>query len=213
MKKLVGTDIVGGYTFDPIAKTVTLTGLQYTIGLQNILLINNATANTIIYTFAGGATKGQTSFTNNVLSLDYDTTSMNASDALSIYVDVESLDETYQVLLRRMNKLLESNAIVDRLQRQRIVIDGVRTDGTGLTTECTAAVPVSGTVTAVASGTYSVSNGIASQIVANAAANPSTIASITTGAVMEGPVHQLWRVVDDARSCYASAIRSRLSFT
>jgi hypothetical protein len=30
---------------------------------------------------------------------------------------------------------------------------------------------------------------------------------------MEGPLHQLWRVANDAQACYAQAIRSKLSFT
>jgi uncharacterized protein YaaW (UPF0174 family) len=107
-----------------------------------------------------------------------------------------------------MNKLLESNAVVDNRLRQKVVIEAI---GTNLAapTEVNATVPVSGTVTATAN----VSNAVATQIVSNSAANPYTVASATTALIMEGPVHQMWRIVDDARNCYASAIRSKLTFS
>jgi hypothetical protein len=207
MKRLVGTDIVGGYIFNPAANTVTFTGLQYTITLANILLITNTTANTIIYNFAD-STNGAVSFANNVLTLDYNTASMNATDALQIYIDVESYEESLATLLRRMNKLLESNAVVDSRLRQKVVIEAVGTN-LGTPTEVNTTIPVSGTVTATAN----VSNAVSTQNVASSAANPYTLAPSTTGLIMEGPVHQLWRVANDAQACYAQAIRSKLSFT
>ena len=211
MKKLLGTDLTGSYTFDPSAKTITFSGLGQSIDLQNILLITNTTANTIIYNFADSSS-GAVSFSNNVLTLDYNTTSMASTDKLQIYVDVPAYEESLHDLLRRMNKLLESNAVVDNRLRQKVVIDAI---GTNLAapTEVNGTIPVSGSVTATASGTYSVSNGVATQIVSNSAANPYTITSSTTGLIMEGPLHQLWRVADDSRNLYASAIRSKLTFT
>jgi len=177
MKRLVGTDIVGGYTFNPAAKTITFTGLQYTITLANILLITNTTANTIIYNFAD-STNGAVSFDSNVLTLDYNTASMNATDALQIYIDVESYEESLATLLRRMNKLLESNAVVDSKLRQRVTIEAIGANNSSNSTEVNSTIPVS-----------------------------------VTGLILEGPVHQLWRVANDAQACYASAIRSKLSFT
>jgi hypothetical protein len=208
MKRLVGTDIVGGYTFNPAAKTVTFTGLQYTITLANILLITNTTANTIIYNFAD-STNGAVSFANNVLTLDYNTASMNATDALQIYIDVESYEESLATLLRRMNKLLESNAVVDSRLRQKVVIEAI---GTNLAapTEVNASIPVSGTVTATAN----VNNAVTATTFNNSAGNPYTLStSQVVGLVSEGPLHQLWRVANDAQACYAQAIRSKLSFS
>jgi hypothetical protein len=151
MKKLLGTDIKGSYTFNPAARTITFSNLASNISLENILLITNTTANTIIYTFAGGTLKGQTSFTNNVLTLDFNTTSMNASDVLQIYLDVDSVifDETRSsledqiVLLRRIVKILESQSAIDSANRQRITIDTIA----ALVTPTSTSVPVSGTVT------------------------------------------------------------------
>jgi hypothetical protein len=209
MKRLVGTDIVGGYIFDPAAKTVTFTGLQYTITLANILLITNTTANTIIYNFAD-STNGAVSFANNVLTLDYNSVSMNASDVLQIYIDVESYDESMATLLRRMNKLLESNAVVDSKLRQKVVIEAIGSNNNPNSLELNTTMPVSGTVTATAN----VNNAVTATTFNNSAVNPYTLStSQAVGLVSEGPVHQLWRVANDAQACYASAIRSKLSFT
>jgi hypothetical protein len=209
MKRLVGTDIVGGYTFNPAAKTITFTGLQYTITLANILLITNTTANTIIYNFAD-STNGAVSFANNVLTLDHNSVSMNATDALQIYIDVESYEESLATLLRRMNKLLESNAVVDSKLRQRVTIEAIGANNSSNPTELNTTIPVSGTVTATAN----VNNAVTATTFNNSAVNPYTLStSQAVGLVSEGPVHQLWRVANDAQACYASAIRSKLSFT
>ena len=209
MKRLVGTDIVGGYIFDPAAKTVTFTGLQYTITLANILLITNTTANTIIYNFAD-STNGAVSFANNVLTLDYNSVSMNATDALQIYIDVESYEESLATLLRRMNKLLESNAVVDSKLRQRVTIEAIGANNSSNPTELNTTIPVSGTVTATAN----VNNAVTATTFNNSAVNPYTLStSQAVGLVSEGPLHQLWRVANDAQGCYAQAIRSKLSFS
>jgi hypothetical protein len=212
MKKLLGTDTVGSYIFNPGAKTVTFSNLQQDLTLANILLITNTTANTIIYNFADPTT-GAISFNNNILTLDYDTSSMNSSDILQIYVDVESYEESLHTLLRRMNKILESNSVVDLQQRQRITIDALRTSATA-TTDLTGTIPVSGTVTASASGTYTVNNSITNQLLPGSASNPYSLSpSSAAGIIMEGPVHQIWRIIDDSRSLYSNAIRSKLTFS
>jgi CRISPR/Cas system endoribonuclease Cas6 (RAMP superfamily) len=208
MKQLLGQDTTGTYTFNPTAKTVTFSGLSQQITLANILLITNVTANTIIYNFASSTT-GAVSFVNNVLTLDYDTTSMSATDVLQIYIDVESYEESLATLLRRMNKLLESNAVVDSRLRQKVVIEAI---GTNLAapTEVNASIPVSGTVTATAN----VNNAVTATTFNNSAGNPYTLStSQVVGLVSEGPLHQLWRVANDAQACYAQAIRSKLSFS
>jgi len=206
MKKLLGVDTVGSYTFNPTAKTVTFSNLAQSLTLANILLITNTTANTIIYNFADPLS-GAVSFNNNILTLDYDTTSMNASDVLQIYVDVESYEESLQVLLRRMNKLLESNAVVDLQQRQRLTIDAIRSSATA-TVDLAGTMPVSGSVTAT------ISNITTGNVQQTTPANPYALnTNAGVGFIMEGPVHQVWRVANDAQACYASAIRSKLTFS
>lgn len=206
MKQLLATDTPGSYAFDKTAKTVTFSGLRQSITLSNILLITNVTANTIIYNFAD-STKGAVSFNNNVLTLDYDTSSMANTDVLQIFLDVPSSEESLHDLLRRMNKLLESNATVDIYQRQKVVIEAVG-NSRGTPAEANATIPVSGTVS------ISGGNLISSQIAPNSTTNPYTLASNPfVGLVVEAPVHQLWRVANDAQACYAQAIRSKLTFT
>lgn len=206
MKRLLGTDISGSYTFNPGAKTVTFSDLPQTINLSNILLITNVTKNVIIYNFAD-STAGVVSFNNNVLTLTYDTSSHSASDVLQIFLDVESEEENLAALLRRMNKLLESNAVVDLVQRQRVTVDAIRTSATA-TTDLAGTMPVSGTVTAT------IGNVITSTSQQNSPINPYSLStSQVIGLMMEGPVHQFWRIANDAQTCYASAIRSRLTFT
>ena len=209
MKKLLGTDAVGSYTFTPASNTITLSGLAQAVSLQNFLLITNTTANTIIYNFADPTT-GAVSFNNNILTLDYNTSAMASTDLLQIYVDLPSYEETLHDLLRRMNKLLESNAVVDSKLRQRVTIEAIGANNASTSTEINAAIPISGTVTASMSG----GNLITSQIASTNTSNPYTAVSTPfVGLVLEAPVHQLWRVANDAQACYASAIRSKLSFT
>jgi len=212
MKQLLTVDTPGSYSFDKTAKTITFSGLRYDITLSNILLITNVTANTIIYNFADSAS-GAVSFNNNILTLDYDTSAMANTDVLQIFLDLPSNEESLHDLLRRMNKLLESNATVDIYQRQRVVLEAVGNNRASAPTEAAGTIPVSGTVTASASGTYAVSNAVALQPVSTSAANPYTLSSTSTGLIMEGPVHQFWRIAIDAQACYASSIRSKLTFS
>lgn len=208
MKKLLGTDLTGSYTFNPAANTITFSGLRQNIALQNILLITNTTANTIIYNFADSNT-GAVSFNNNILTLDYNTSAMSSTDKLQIYVDVESYEESLNDLLRRMNKLLESNTTVDVYQRQKVVIEAVG-NLRGTPTEVTGTIPVSGTVTASLNGIGSLGNTTSP----NSATNPYSITTSGTYVfTSDAPVHQLWRVANDAQACYAQAIRSKLTFS
>ena len=102
-------------------------------------------------------------------------------------VQINPATDDALVYLRRMVKLMESQAAVDSANRQRITIDSLGT-GTAVTTT----IPVSGTVTA----TVSLSAG------ANA------IGSITA---IDGQNHQMFQ--DWARQAYNSGIRQNLIFS
>lgn len=90
---------VKNYTFDKTAKTITFTDYG-SIRLDSILLIVNVTTgNTIIYNFADNSRGGTVA--TNVLTLAFDTSSMNNTDKLLIFYedaavigDVGSLTET-----------------------------------------------------------------------------------------------------------------------
>jgi hypothetical protein len=93
---------VTNYVFAPGAASAGTVKLQGRINLENILLVSNQTRNEIIYNFAD-TTKGQASWSysateqlTNVdsnaegvttLTLEYDTSGMNAADKLTVYVE------------------------------------------------------------------------------------------------------------------------------
>ena len=116
------------YSFDAAAQTVTFNTTDV-ITLEQLLIITNVTTNKIIYNFADPNAGG--SITNNVLTLDFDTTSMSSGDKLQIFVDnilTPSSDETLQLvgeqteLLRRMTKLLEPSSNQNSTGLQRIEV-------------------------------------------------------------------------------------------
>jgi hypothetical protein len=124
MKKLVSN-----YTFNAAAKQITLS--DYTsVDLESLLLITNVTDNIIIYNFAGQG-KGA-NISNNVLTLDYDTTSMSDSDDLQIFIDnnevgasestVDALKDVADYLKILVNQT-KTLATQDTAQRQRIAVD------------------------------------------------------------------------------------------
>lgn len=104
MKALLGIDFEGSYSFYPGTNTIVFRQLERDISIANILLITNVTANTIIYNFAD-STKGAVSFNDSTLVLDYNTSSMNSSDVLQIYLDMPNADTK---LLRSIDSLLKS---------------------------------------------------------------------------------------------------------
>jgi len=220
MKKLLGTDISGSYTFAPAGAgsgTITFSGLPsyVSLGLQNILLITNTTANTIIYNFADSST-GAVSFTNNILTLDASTTGQSSTDKLQIYLDLPSYEESLHDLLRRMNKLLESNSVVDNRLRQRVTIDAIGNSTAGSSpTEITTTVPVSGTVTATVS---TIANGVGGAVSVGSLQSPAQspynqVNNYSVSPIWETPVDQRWRVLEDARNSYSNAIRRNLIFS
>lgn len=80
--------LVQEYTFDASAKTVTFDSFA-NIDIKRVLLITNVTDNVIIYNFADAALGGTAA--TNVLTLDYDTTTMADADEIQIYYDMGSL--------------------------------------------------------------------------------------------------------------------------
>lgn len=113
------------------------------------------------------------------------------------------LNEQVVWLLRRMVKLLEGSGTVDTRNRQRIVIDGIGTGTTGVTTELSAVLPVA-------------LNSIAAAGQANTPYTvlPGAITSSTNvHGIAEGPVDQRWRVAEDAHISYQLGIRNKLTFS
>lgn len=182
MKQLVGHD-VGGYVFNPIAKTITFIGVP-AISLDQILTITNTTDGLMIYCFADPGLVG--TLANNILTLAYDTSSMSASDSLQIYLDIPStvvvdqaaMNDNYtHLLLERIADLLEPIATQDVANRQRIAIDAI-----------------SGGLTLATLSTIS---------------NAVPVGNVAT----LGLVDPRYLFIDTARNAYAQGIRSNLAFS
>lgn len=74
--------LISNYAFDASEKTITFSDYE-SIALRNILIITNVTDQIIIYNFAD-TTKGG-SVATNVLTLEYDSSSMSDTDVLQIW--------------------------------------------------------------------------------------------------------------------------------
>jgi len=90
---LIGTEY-GSYSFDPLARTITLKDIP-NISMEQLLSITNVTDNEIIYLFSSKTLNG--TIANNVITLLYDTTLMSEEDALQIYIDLENPSNIYEL--------------------------------------------------------------------------------------------------------------------
>jgi len=191
---------INNYTFNKTAKTISFTDYK-TISLDGLLLITNVTSNIIIYNFASPALGGSVS--GNTLTLNYDTSSMSNTDKLQILYDdpnTNSATDESILLLRRIVKELESSATVDRANRQRVVIDGYKSDIAGNTIDCLGAVLTGSNV------------GLAGQS-AQIAPPYNSLGSPWFNYTWEGPVDQRFRVAEDSHISYQLGIRSHLTFS
>ncbi len=84
--------LVPNYTFNKTAKTVTFTDFG-SIKLERVLLITNVNTNTVIYNFAEASLGGTVS--GNVLTLDFDTTTMLDTDPLMVLYESKPGDPDY----------------------------------------------------------------------------------------------------------------------
>ena len=204
--------LVTNYSFNAAAKQITFGGYS-SISLASLLIITNTTSNIIIYNFADPTAGG--TINGNILTLTYNTTPMSNTDKLQIYYDDPNISQAVSSdvsaiqdqlgLLRRIVKLLESNATVDSNNRQRISIDASPNT-----------LVVSGSVGQI--GTYTVSGSVvASSSMASQlgnsypdSTNPYTLTSRPAFITSEFPVSQEWRIMHEARNAYANGIRSKI---
>ena len=202
MKILVGSD-AGSYTMNPAGNTITITGV--TVTLDQVLLITDVSQNIIIYNFADPALGG--TMNNGVLTLDYNIGSLNANDRLQVFVEQADPTSDQLVLLRRMVKLMESQATVDASNRQRVAVEA-------MPSITVSSAPTTAVTLASAPTTTIVTGGTAGSVTQNSsAANPYALSSISALTTNEGPVDQRWRIVDAARTAFAVGIRANLVFS
>lgn len=114
--------LVTDYNFNASAKTVRFNGYS-NIDLNRLLLITNATRNTIIYNFASPALGGVV--TGNTITLTTDTSMMADNDKLQIFYENEDTPATDQMitLLNRIVASLRGAQNVDNNDRIRVALD------------------------------------------------------------------------------------------
>ena len=156
------------------------------IGLQNAsnVAINPATEDslTVVKTQLNKLTFDGSS--NLLTATSGAASNVGIKDTTSTQINPSTEDGV--VYLRRIVKLMESQAVVDNANRQRITIDSLGT-GTAVTTT----VPVSGTVTATVAG--------------------ATVTTVTNMTTLAGQNQQMFQ--DQARTAYATGIRQNLIFS
>jgi hypothetical protein len=190
------------YSFSASLRQVTFLGYS-SINLENILLISNVTKNIFIYNFADANAGGTVS--GNVLTLAYNTSSMSDSDKLLIYYDNDSTPSSDEsnALLRRIIKLLESQATVDASNRQKVVVDGFNGGANGYANTV-------GVTSPGDAGGCLANNG---NLAYNVSPNPFAIGLTRFVNIFEGPVDQRWRIINESRAAYAVGIRNNLIFS
>jgi hypothetical protein len=110
------------YSFNSTAKTVTFNTTDV-VTLEQLLIITNVTTNKIIYNFADPNAGGV--IVNNVLTLDFNTTTMSSNDKLQIFVDntfTPASEESLQYL-KKIAQLVAPLSTQDTNQRLRISLD------------------------------------------------------------------------------------------
>lgn len=131
------------YTFDASAKTVTFTDYT-TIRLDSVLLITNVTDNIIVYNFADPLLGGTVA--TNVLTLTYDTTSMDDADKLQIFYDDPDIQPTELIeTLQELNSRLSVLSGMANAGAPALRVIGL----TGSTTAVTGSLTSAGTVTSM----------------------------------------------------------------
>lgn len=76
--------LIENYTFNPATKQIIITDNE-NITQEKMLLITNMADGVIIYNFADNNTRG--TIQSNIITLNYDTTTMDSSDKLQIWVE------------------------------------------------------------------------------------------------------------------------------
>lgn len=102
---------IKNYLFDKTAKTVTFTD-YVAIRLDSVRIITNVESNIIIYNFAQPGLGG--SVLDNVLTLDYDTSSMVNTDKLQIVYnddEIKATESGIQSILTKITTLTEKLTI------------------------------------------------------------------------------------------------------
>lgn len=114
--------LIQDYTFNALAKTITINELP-SISIEQMLIVTNVTDGIIIYNFADSSLSA--TVLGNVLTLNYDTTTMSNLDSLQIFVEIANTNYV------ELNELLREGVAEIVHQLQSIRNDGGMADVNG----------------------------------------------------------------------------------
>lgn len=126
-------------TFNPAAKTLDFSSVAG-FELKRLLAVINASRDAVI--FAVGTPQGFSSFSSNVLTLDFDTTAHNASDVLICFYDsatnevtapeikiiLEQIQAMTEILESLTTALLRSQPQLDTTNRPLVRVNAIDTN-------------------------------------------------------------------------------------
>lgn len=146
-------ELIKDYIFDPTNKNVVFNNYDK-IDLERVLLITNVTDNVIIYNFANPVAGGHV-VNNNILNLQYDTTTMSNTDKLQIFYEVDAAPakeatqaDMYELMYSVYSAVKDLSALVSTIS------------GGALRVSTTTPVTIAGAVAVSSLPNVSVTNGV-----------------------------------------------------
>ena len=146
-------ELIKDYIFDPTNKKVVFNNYDK-IDLERVLLITNVTDNVIIYNFANPEAGGHV-VNNNILNLQYDTTTMSDTDKLQIFYEVDAAPakeatqaDMYELMYSVYSAVKDLSALVSTIS------------GGALRVSTTTPVTIAGAVAVSSLPNVSVTNGV-----------------------------------------------------
>ena len=146
-------ELIKDYIFDPTNKNVVFNNYDK-IDLERVLLITNVTDNVIIYNFANPEAGGRV-VNNNILNLQYDTTTMSNTDKLQIFYEVDAAPakeatqaDMYELMYSVYSAVKDLSALVSTIS------------GGALRVSTTTPVTIAGAVAVSSLPNVSVTNGV-----------------------------------------------------
>ena len=181
-------ELIKDYIFDPTNKNVVFNNYDK-IDLERVLLITNVTDNVIIYNFANPEAGGHV-VNNNILNLQYDTTTMSNTDKLQIFYEVDAAPakeatqaDMYELMYSVYSAVKDLSALVSTIS------------GGAMRVSTTTPVTIAGAVAVSSLPNVSVTNGVNVSNVSNfGAANSNTLIPNLNNAVFQNTINNIKEV-------------------
>lgn len=178
-------ELIKDYIFDPTNKNVVFNNYDK-IDLERVLLITNVTDNVIIYSFANPVAGGHV-VNNNILNLQYDTTTMSDTDKLQIFYELDAVPakeatqaDMYELMYSVYSAVKDLSALVSTIS------------GGALRVSTTTPVTIAGAVAIGTMPNVSVVNGV--NVSNFGAANSNTLIPNLNNVVFQNTINNIKEV-------------------